>query len=267
MKMRIKFLIVRTLVFLAVSLSLPAFANKIAKQKPPPFLFHWMRESSTNIDYKLKSLAKDKLPLPWMYNSYNLVKSIPSLQNGSGLFAWSHPIGGFATGPTEIYGDFLIAIEMPQSPVRVWEIKTSDASDTSNIKTDFSKFDLIHHIRTNPNDASQTLYEEWIITNSKIVESFTADPAIIRPIVRMYRKAMTEGLYFKTEQLHAQFPPNGRYKSRFLNSDYARSTYVFPILDSYINADHEDLHPSWRRSFDHCGLLEFLSADLGSQPN
>ena len=250
--------------FLFVPTSL---ANKIVTKEAPRFLFHWMKESSTNAEYKIQSISENMLPLPWMYTSYNLVQSIPVLQTGFGLFTWSHPIGGFGTGPTEVYGDFMIAIEIQRDPLRIWEVETNEDTRLLDLKVDFTEFDLIHHKRTLTSHTSQVLYEEWIITNPKVVSAFTADPKVIKPMMREYRQAMRSGLYFTTDQLHAKFTPNDRYTSRFLNSDYARQKYLFPVMDAYIQSRHTKLNPAWLRPFNQCGLMDFIKTDMTRTPD
>ncbi len=236
----------------------PRPSAKIKSAEAPEFLFHWSQLQSVNSDNKVQALSRSSLPLPSMYPTFYLVDMIPSLSHTKGLFTWSHPVGGVGTGPTEMYAAnaALIMIKTKGGQHQVLEVLSVDGQKPFQQNIDTSSIDFIHHTKfTNTPGSREVIFEEWIVTSQRGIQSFTADPMLIRPIIEKQVRFMRSGKKYSERELHARLPPDGRFKSPFVNSESARKTQIIPALEQYMKNSNASIHPLWKRPFSGCDTL------------
>ena len=217
----------------------------IVEEPAPPNLFHWLSRDVLDKMANQVWLSPDPLRLPMrnMHPADAILKNVKGLEGTSALFTWSNPVTGMAASPYEVYGDRAILIRMPPHPVRVLELETDDAKGAVPT-VDPSQFDVVHHVRRDAK-SQKVIWEEWIITNPAAVESWTADPNIIRPLVQKEVKRIERGekysadevfqrgtdkagtLLFNSKKYLAK-PANGKSILKRLE-DYAKSTGDFTV--------------------------------------
>jgi hypothetical protein len=238
----------------------------IVKREVPSNLYHWISSESINKEKKTALVERGFLPLPRMYPDFNLVTAAPKLAYTKGLFVWSHPIGGVGTGPLEIYGDLgaLIAIKVREGRHTVLELETDADSKPIDLKGDLRRIDIIHHKRYINFQGNRILhFEEWVIKKPRIAAEFTADPTILRPLIRQQIEFMKSGGQYSDADLHTKIAPSGRYNVPFVNSDFARKEYIYPRLENYLRLRTSSFHPSWLKPFTTC---DEMSLEFGIDP-
>jgi hypothetical protein len=237
----------------------------ISQIEPPKWMYHWINTESLSQSWRVEALKRSgRLPLPNMKENFLVSRAVQSLTGRGGLFAWTHPVTGLGSGPTEMYGDSVIMIKLTDQPVRILELET-EREYTLGRELNFSKFDMIHHVRYGPEnpdrvDSPRMVYwEEFIITNNKIVDSFTADPSLIKPRIRKQIARLEAGNRYQERYLHFKVAGVDAYSTTlpFFNSRRDVERRILPLLRSYMNKSPDEIPDVWKRPivFGECDAL------------
>jgi hypothetical protein len=175
----------------ALADGLPAPHRLVAKEIPTR-LYHWTKPQS------LRSLApdfgSDLIHLKTIHPDSPLAKYYPALASAPGLFTWSDPVTGFGASITQPYGRAdrdtgdparLLALEINPEKVRAIEIHSRSEymgakGPLNKPELDLKSVDLIKHVSYR---GGKVFLQEWIIVNPGVVEGFTADPELLRPLL------------------------------------------------------------------------------------
>ena len=173
---------------------------------PPPLLFHWMSQGSAQslaapLSNSNEPLPLKLLPLKIVDPSARIAMAHPDLSGRAGLFAWTHPVLGMGTQPTENYGAdpwypdrspiLLVMRPKPDARVRVIDseiyerivdgekkwITEVDLGTVENADLVYHRM-RIHRLDSRTNDADplgEPFLQEWIVLEPSAIESFTAD--------------------------------------------------------------------------------------------
>lgn len=166
-------------------------AAKRSNPEPPQFLYHWTSYEN------LAKIASDKAPKDswdtYLSKGANLfTKNYGGAENQ--LFAWTNPITGMMASNSEKYGDALVQFKIKTDSARVLVI---DTKKTKTKTFDFSKFDLVLY--------KNAKYQEWIILNPKVVDTFTADPEVLKEQLKDWiEKLEDDSFKFSDEELHSK---------------------------------------------------------------
>lgn len=245
-------------------------AVDLGRQDPPPILFHWTRIE--NLSSRLALSDASVLPLANLKSLYGKKSGFEEHGRGKmGLFTWCHPVTGMGCGRGELYGNpkpvgkksgeiyqnALIAIEL-QPKVRMMKSVTFDHDEekVANFES-LESADLVYHehhgwhilgveeleVEGKPTwvfEKEKTLwYTEWVLQNSKSVKNFTADPSVLKPLLRAHRKFLESGgTYSMNEDHFRKFP--------FGDPRHTGKHYL-PRVDDYLAMENDRIPEVWRR--------------------
>ncbi len=192
--------------------------------QPPIYIYHW-----TSPETLLQIVKSGYKGGPWpgfKKIGGKLGQYFPQLKNSSGLFGWTNPETATRGGTDELYGEVLVRFKINQSAARTLFVqakKMNERYQGPGFKGEIpaSNYDLIFH-------ASTML--EWVIMNPKVVDSFTADPEVLRPTLESALKNLKDPNYqFKDYHFDPLYTPWSPDKGPFEAGTSERNYPIYRI--------------------------------------
>jgi len=230
-----------SLLFYVLAASAQGIAADTPQVQLPERLFRWMSpEGLRRLADRMK--VDGRVPLKTIASTGEieaLAYFRPEFRGRDALFLWSHPFTGMGAGKGEWYAR---PGNGGREPARVLMLEPMKDSVTAVLisqmgkepiqgGTDLSGIDFVYHVVLD--QGGNEFIKEWVLLNPEKVRSFTADPEIIKPILKKELDKMSDPLFrFSNSDLHVI--------DSYMNSQEGRRA-IKDTAESYLNASSDNI--------------------------
>ena len=250
---------------------LPA-ARRLSPSEIPSLLFHWTNPKG--LIGMTPEVGSKLLHLKTINDQMALTKAYPALINLPGLFTWMNPITAIGASTSQFYATSdrttgyparLVVMRL-KSDARAIELQSQSGiggskSPLNELESISSTVDLIKHVCKT--SEGKIYLQEWIILNPKVIETYSADPVALNPILtEELRKLRDTNFLYTDSELHSKFLHVNEVDFRQLRLIPALEAARRPVIESVVESFANQNSPNAQVYFDLINGAEGIPKSL-----